>query len=572
MGKIKLLSEEIINQIAAGEIVERPAAALKEIVENSIDAGAKNVDVFLKNGGMGKIVVEDDGIGLSEDDIKMAIKRHATSKLTSDNLFDIRSYGFRGEAIPSIASVSRFSIESHNHGISVDFSEESSIYPSATTHGTKVTIEDLFSKLPARLKFLRSSGTELTHCLSVIENFALISESVNFTVRSDSGTLMTFKDDSIDDRVSKIFGEELFKRAVYFAEEDKAISVKGYLFHPIDSRHSQSYQKIFVNGRVVKDRVVAAAIRNAYRELIPGGRFAIAVVFITIDPFHVDVNVSPTKSEVRFRDCGYVQKMLTAAISRNLAKFDRIAAEIRIPIASEAAVPKRASYQRSLEASYVMEGTTGLQISHNILPPAEYEEPELPEIKSEPCFFGTPVVQLFDSYIVTVVDDGVFVIDQHAVHEKITQHKMMQSISVQNKRFISRSEVLQLSGKQLSIAQSMIDHINSCGFSAEIVQSSIIISAIPQIVNIAEAIGFIEDLLESNEFAADVNIVDIMKRRIADIACHNSIRFGRRLSIDEMIEITRQMEETPAIHQCNHHRPSFIKITKSQLEKMFERG
>ncbi|MDR2458549.1 MAG: DNA mismatch repair endonuclease MutL [Holosporales bacterium] len=572
MGKIRLLSDEIINQIAAGEIVERPSSALKEIVENSIDAGARNIDVFLKGGGKEKIVVEDDGVGMSEEDLAMSVKRHATSKLNSNNLFDIMSYGFRGEALPSIASVSNLSIESRGRRISVRFSEESGVYPSSINRGTIVTIENLFGKIPARLKFLKSDKAELTHCLSVIENFALVKNNINFITRSDNKTLSLFNGDSIEDKVSKIVGYDMFKRAIYFSEDGNSMSVNGYLFHPMDNRHSQSSQRVFVNNRVVSDRTVSISIRNAYKDLIPSGRFAIAVMFITIDPFHIDINVSPTKSEIRFRDSVGVQKFITSAISKNLTKFDRTAVEMYIPTQREHRV---ADPPRVALCEYAKDGATSLVAIEHVDPQPmiitrEQTNPSINE-KEEQNIFGKPIAQLFDSYIVTAIDDGILIIDQHAVHEKITQHRMMKSINVENKRFIARTEVLHLSDSEVDIARKTIDHMNSCGFAVEIAQKSIIVSAIPQIISISEALVFIRNVIENHEIADDINILDNMKHKIANIACHNSIRFGRRLSIDEMAAITKQMEETPSIHQCNHHRTSFVKITKTQLEKMFDR-
>jgi DNA mismatch repair protein MutL len=579
MGKIKLLSDEIINQIAAGEIVERPASALKEIVENSIDAGANNIDIFINGGGKEKIVVEDNGIGLSIEDLQMAIKRHATSKLNSDNLFGITSYGFRGEAIPSIASVSNFSMESLGHGITVDFSKESDVYPSTTSTGTKVIIENLFNKIPARLKFLKSCAAELTHCLNVLENIALVKTNINLTVRSDKKNLLLFKESSVEDRISRIVGSDTFQRSIYFSEGGDSISIKGYLFHPADNRHSQGAQKVFINDRIVNDKITSIAIKNAYKDLIPSGRFAVAILFITIDPFLIDVNVSPTKSEARFRDSASIKKFITSAISRNLTKFDRVIIGVDIPTAQWRQTPISMDSAILHETHYngVKDGTTGAAVCEYVNQPSEtitYDQPYISPIinrDSSPSFFGRPIAQLFDSYIVTVIDDGILIIDQHAVHEKITQHELLQNIKAENKRFIVKPEILQLSESQINIATDMINYINACGFAAEINLDSIIISAIPQIINISDALGFIRDILENHDAVENVNVEDNMKRKIADIACHNSIRFGRRLSIDEMTHIVKQMEETPSIHQCNHHRTSFVKITKTQLEKMFDR-
>ncbi|MDR2598492.1 MAG: DNA mismatch repair endonuclease MutL, partial [Holosporales bacterium] len=325
MGRIKFLSNKLVNQIAAGEIVERPCAALKEIVENSIDANAKNIKIFLKRGGKEKIVVEDDGDGLLYDDLPMCIQRHATSKLSGTNLFEVKSYGFRGEALPSIAAVSNFSIESNGYGITVNFSEISDVFPSKITQGTVVTIESLFNQLPARLKFLRSDTAELSACVSAIQNFAIINDGINFTLRSEDRNILSFQSESIESRIASVFGSEMFERSVYFTESDGTISVQGYLFHPTDSKYSQDFQRIFVNSRLVKDRTISGALRSAFRDLIPSGRFAAAILFIEIDPFYVDVNVSPTKSEIRFRDVKYAQNMVTNSIKKNLKKFDRIA-------------------------------------------------------------------------------------------------------------------------------------------------------------------------------------------------------------------------------------------------------
>ncbi|MDR0942456.1 MAG: DNA mismatch repair endonuclease MutL [Holosporales bacterium] len=581
MAKIKLLSDEIINQIAAGEIVERPASALKEIVENAIDADAKNIDVFLMNGGKSKIVVEDDGFGLSKEDILMSVKRHATSKLNDSNLFSIASYGFRGEALPSIAAVSNFSIESNGFGVSVNFSDESDVYPSPVKNGTKVTVESLFDKIPARLKFLKSDSVELTNCASVVENFSLTRKDINFVLRTENKTILSFRNDSLEERASKILGSDLFERAVSFKESDETATASGYLFHPMDNRYSQSFQRTFVNGRIVKDKIISLSLRNAYRDLIPAGRFAAAIIFIEIDPFHIDVNVSPTKSEVRFRDSSYAQKFLTNAISKNLSRFDRHALDFDASkIASILDIKRQTqpSVKHEEPKEYIVrEGTSGLVVnnasSSSRLSQAKTTIPQIVEEANKPGFFGEPIGQAFDSYIITEVEDGILIIDQHAVHEKITQYKIMKSLNPNNKQFMMKPEVIELTRSQLSVAKAIVGYINDCGFKAEILRDSAIIHAIPAVLNIDEAIAFIRDVLETYDetTAEDIKVIDVLKRKIADVACHNSIRFGRKLSREEMIEIIKQMENTPTIHQCNHHRPSFFKISKEQLEKTFER-
>ncbi len=604
MSRIKLLSDDLINQIAAGEIVERPASALKELVENSLDANARTIEVFLQNGGKSKIVIQDDGEGIDKSDLHMAVQRHATSKLHDDNLFNIKSYGFRGEALPSIASVSCFSLESRGFGINVNFSEESDIFPSSIDNGTRVSIQNLFGRTPARLKFLKSDTVELTACLNVIENIALIRPNVNFSLRTDEKQILSFSKASLDERVSKIFGSALLKKAIPFEEKGEHISVSGYLFHPLDNRYSQHFQRIFINGRIVKDKAVSLALKNAYKELIPAGRFAVALIFIEIDPFHLDANISPTKSEVRFRDNVSVQKFLTDAFRKNIHKFDKISNEFEIiriaeKQASENDTPVEkpkiyqgshpsfniADFSRIADKSAVTarqnaDFSEKVAITEGALALAIREE-DVHEKSIEPLFspdttyisiYGKPLAQIFNSYIITEVDDGILIIDQHAVHEKITQNKIINNLTKDNKQYLLKPEIIGLNNSEQEIAKNLLASLDECGFSAEIIQNTIMVTAIPSILKLEEALQFIHDILASDEPIRDIETLDMIRKRIADKACHNSIRFGRKLSIEEMNEILKQMEETPSIHQCNHHRPSFFKISKSQLEKMMQRG
>ena len=598
MSKIKLLSDDLINQIAAGEIVERPASAMKELVENSLDANAKTIDIFLQNGGKSKIVIQDDGEGINKTELHMAVQRHATSKLHDDNLFDIRSYGFRGEALPSIASVSCFSLESRGFGINVNFSEESDIFPSPVNNGTRVSVSNLFGRTPARLKFLKSDTVELTACLNVIENIALIRPSVNFSLRTDEKQIISFNNASLEERVSKIFGSALLNKAISFEEQGDHISVSGYLFHPLDNRYSQHFQRIFINGRIVKDKTVSLSLKNAYKELIPAGRFAVAVIFVEIDPFYLDANISPTKSEVRFRDTFSVQKFLTEAFRKNVNKFDRISNEFEIIRISEkqarendtppekpkfyqgyspkfniANFPKMADRQNIdfSEKVAITDGALALAIQSEDIQ-VKPVEPLLHQDTTYTSVYGQPLAQIFNSYIISEVEDGILIIDQHAVHEKITQTKIINNLTKENKQYLLKPEIIELNNSEQEVAKNILANLNECGFSLELIQNSIMMTAIPSILNPEEALQFIHDILASDEFIQDIETLDIIRKRIADKACHNSIRFGRKLSIEEMKEILKQMEETPSIHQCNHHRPSFFKISKSQLEKMMQRG
>lgn len=580
MSKIKLLNDEIINQIAAGEIVERPGSALKELIENAIDAKAQNIEIFLKNGGKSKIIINDDGEGLSKEDLKMCVKRHATSKLSDINLFNIKSFGFRGEAIPSIASVSRFSIESRGFGISVNFSAESEIFPSPVEK-TKISVEDLFSATPVRLKFLKSDSVELANCISIVENFALTSPSINFVLRTDEKQILSFKNDSLEERASKIFGAEDFQKAIQFEEQTDLIKVSGYLFHPTSNRYSSGFQKVFVNNRFVKDKIISSSLKNAYKNLLPPGRFALALIMLEIDPFYVDVNISPTKSEIRFRDPSTVQKFLTNCFAKHAEEFDRVSldfdttpferpVQIEKPAFSEN-VSKNPVFDKKVldffqkeELSFKEEPVVGGLVF--------CEPPVQPEVLEHPKdhFFGKAVCQIFDSFIISEKENEIFIIDQHAVHEKITQTKLLKQINEKNKQFLVKPEIIDLSEFQKQIALKNLDCLANCGFEVELIKDSLIVSAVPAVIENAEIKNFIFDVL-SEDLEESVSTLDLIKKKIADKACHNSIRFGRKLSIEEMNKILEQMEETPTIHQCNHHRPSFISLSKDKLCKMFER-
>jgi DNA mismatch repair protein MutL len=589
LGKIKLLSEEIINQIAAGEIVERPASALKEIVENSIDAGARSISVFLGNGGKSKMVIEDDGEGMSREDLSLSIRRHATSKMHAANLFDINSYGFRGEALSSIASISAFSIESNGFGISVNAMEVSEVYPSSVVNGTRVTVANIFGFTPARLKFLKSDSVELSACLSTIENFALVKEGVNFEVRAGEQLVLSFKDDTIPHRISKIFGADLSERAVYFEEVDGDISVRGYLFHPLDSKYSSSLQRVFVNGRIVRDRTVSCALKNAYRDLIPSGRFAAAIVYVETDPFHVDINVSPTKSEIRFRDAERVQRSLTSIFRRHIGAFDETPLFSRMslgnnaidtsarlgPAASPRMSPPSATSTLTSPfkplpkmASHSSDGGMA-QPCGDKMHQVCGEQKQLDSLESRD-FFGTPICQIFGMYIIAEKDDSIVIINQHAVHEKITQEKILKNMAKEDQQYLIRPEIIELTARQREFILSIKCVLEDVGFALEVIQNSLFISAIPAILPFDAASSFMANILETED--TDLSPIDLVRSSIANIACHRSIRAGRRLHLEEMRALLREMEGTPSIHQCNHNRPSFTVIRKDEIDKLFQRG
>ena len=600
MGKIHILSNELINQIAAGEIIERPASIVKELIENSIDANSTRINIFIQNAGKTKLVIEDNGDGINKDDLKLAMQRHATSKLSGNNLMGITSYGFRGEALPSIAAISRLELESNGFGITVEFLKENEIIQSTIMNGTRITVKDIFDRLPARLKFLRSDNIELSNCISVIENFALTQPSIEFTLRDNKKTILTFKEKSIEERISQVLGNDLFNRAIYISNSDDILQVEGYLFHPMDSKYSQASQRIFINSRVVKDKTISAAIRNAYKDLIPAGRFAICVLFITINPFYLDVNVSPTKSEIRFRDPNYVQKMVSESIQSNLQKFDKVSISIdneKLGINTNTMIPGNSlnSNQNFDYTSLPLLDKNNIKFHDNTYNDkpmyntlyhksdfihTDMKEPDFNTkyldqtiIKEEKniSFFGEPIGQLLNTYIICKTENELVIIDQHAVHEKITMEKMKSNINMNNKQHLMNPIVLNLNNTQLATATEVKAYLLECGFNLDFSENTVSVFAIPSIMTEVNVTVFLMDIFESPDIIHELHIIDTIRLKIATAACHNSIRAGRTLSIDEMKSIIKEMEQTLSIHQCNHHRPSFIKLTKQQLESIFER-
>ena len=656
MACIRILSDEIINQIAAGEIIESPASVIKELVENSIDAGSTKINIFLQNAGRVKLIVEDNGSGISQDDLPLAVQRHATSKLTEANLFDIGSYGFRGEALPSIASISQFCIESNGKAIHIDFGGEPSLLASPIVTGTRVSVQNMLDRLPARLKFLKSDNVELSRCLSLIENFAITHPSIEFTVNDTSRTLLSFTEVDQKSRIEKIVGKDLLLRSMYLEEADDIISLHGYFGHPVDSRYfqssygtlySQHSQRIFVNDRWVKDRIVSSAIKTAFKDLLPAGRLVTCVLFIKINPFYLDINVSPTKSEIRFRDVNYVQKFIIQAIKKNLPQFDRISLNIdnskltsslRTPVNQpimnskvryinqsvnpsytsvkhdnseyelsdvnssskiqpcvNSWLPKRtlpetdqlptkqlSTEQLSTEQLPTEQLSTNNALINQLLTNQSQPDKSKTELLSEQrldinfdeqkSFWGKPIGQLLDTYIICTTDDELVIIDQHAVHEKITMEKMLKNINMKNSQHLTRPEILDLTASQMLTAQETLLQLKQCGFTIELTANSMLVSAIPSVMNHSDVRQFLYDIVADANIINELEVKDTIRLKIANIACHNSIRSGRKLTIDEMKSVISEMDRTESIHQCNHHRPCFVKINKKQLENIFERS
>ena len=510
----------------------------------------------------------------------------------------------------------------------MNFSQENNIIKSNFESGTKITVSNLFDKLPVRLKFLKSDNVELSHCISVMENFALTHPTIEFCVRDDKKILCNFNEKSLEERISSIIGQDLFNRSIHVIEENDIIKLEGYLFHPMDSKYSQSSQRIFINNRAVKDKIVSSAVKNAYKDIIPVGRFALCVIFITINPFYLDVNVSPTKSEIRFRDSNYIQKFISDSIKKNLDKFDRVSLTVdnnKLGFNNDGTyinnnnnfdyttlksnnndmklhditydnnhhykdnnkddIVKRQQTIGNFNANKedinkkLDEGISKLYEDLNIKPNDNidiFNESNKKTITSyttiDDNFFGEPMGQFLDTYIICKTQNELVIIDQHAVHEKIKMENIKSNLNKNNKQYLINPIKLELNNKQLFIAMTIISKLNEFGFIVNINEKILVVNAIPNILSDINVEQFFYDVLEDDFNINEIDIDDCIRIKIATSACHNSIRGGRKLSMQEMKETIQEMQKTFSIHQCNHNRPSFIKITVQQLDKIFERS
>ncbi len=560
LNKIKLLSSDIINQIAAGEVVEGPSAALKELIENSIDAYAKNIEIFIKSGGKSKIVVTDDGHGFdSVDDLKMSLVRHATSKLEGNNLFDITSYGFRGEAIPAIAAVSDFSIESISTKVTNNTVESSPI-----NNGARVCVENIFKNIPVRMKFLKSDNSEKNKCINIVENFSITRHDIAFIMKEDNKTILNLPATSFAERIKNIYGDDIFKNALYFDENNEIARIYGFLFHPIHSNLSASAgQRLFVNNRIVKNKILPIAARTAYRNIVNSSRYPCVLLCIEVDPFYVDVNVSPTKSEVRFRDEIGMQNFVISVFEKYVQKFNSVILDFPLQSSENKA---NTTYKNNLNYTHNIKQQVRQIVGNSAMYRYNTESVAKNIIQeSTNTKFGRAVCQLFDTYVISCNDETgeVFVIDQHAVYEKIALNNLLAECKTNNIQFLTKPIKLTNSNKQ----NNYFSIFEKFGFRFN--TETMEVTAIPAYMQTDEALIFINDILNSDDNL--LHSEQYIKSRLATIACHNSVRAGRKLSLFEMNDMLQQMENNDTIYQCNHNRPSFFKLSKNDLDKMFER-
>ena len=569
--RIRKLPEGTINRIAAGEVLERPASAVKELVENAIDAGATQIDVVFRGGGKSLIRVTDNGSGMSADEMLLALERHATSKLSDDELINISTLGFRGEALPSIASVSRFAMTSHAagsddaHAVNVAAGAVSPLAPARLAQGTEIEVRDLFYATPARLKFLKSDRSETAEAVDVIRRLALAHPAIGFTFANEDRVWINApQGEKQHDRIARIVGQEFIANAHLVSHVGDDIRIEGYASLPTYARGNAAQQFAFVNGRPVRDKLITGAIRGAYADVLPPGRFPSVVLFIDCAPSRVDVNVHPAKTEVRFRDGALVRSFIVSAIKRVLTGMEIKLDSAKSFAAASAFLQNWSPSPAVTQAAFDMQmPVEGLAEEAQAAPLADYP-------------LGLARAQIHDTYIVSQTARGFILIDQHAAHERIVYERLKaeragQGIATQP---LLVPQVVELDPGALSGVIAIADDLAALGLKLESFgANAVLVREVPAALsqaNIADLLRAVaDDALEQDQSEGIQTRVNHM---LATMACHYSVRAGRKLRVDEMNALLREMERTPNAGQCNHGRPTFIALEMKDIERLFGRA
>ena len=583
MNNIKKLPENLINQIAAGEVIERPSSALKELIENSIDAAATEISIYLSDGGKTLIEVVDNGKGMTLDDLSMCLERHATSKISDGDLMCIDSLGFRGEALPSIGSIANLCIESFDKSKSEAWkisiiNSKKHVEPSIIRFGTKVTITDLFFKVPARLKFLKTNGTEIRYCKEVVKHLAMSHPTISFTLTIDSKKIFYWDKsernnfEGTKNRLNQVMGEDFINSSVSVEMERDGLMLAGMVGMPTLNRNTGREQYLFVNNRPVKDRNLIGALRGAYKGLIENNRFPVAVLFIDIIPQDVDINVHPAKAEVRFKDSAKVRSIIVSGVRKSLESAGlNTATEI-----ANALIDKMSFSTKSInEISY---DSNNLDLNNiNISPSSRFTEnfdsDSFEKKKTYPL--GSAIAQAHGTYIISENENGLILIDQHAAHERIVLEKIRAGFLNSNiqKQILLIPEVIELTEDHFDVIIKQKDNLLKLGLAIEEFDTNTILvrehPAILDKVNFSTLIKDIAD--EIINFGSEFILSERLDNICGNMACHSSIRSGRLLLTSEMNALLREMEVTPNSSQCNHGRPTFIKLSVKDIEKLFGR-
>ena len=613
---IRRLPPETVNRIAAGEVVERPASAVKELVENALDAGARRVDIQADGGGLSRILIADDGKGIPKDELPLAVERHATSKLEADDAGDVDllrifTLGFRGEALPSIGSVARLTITSRAMGareawaVAVEGGDQRAIAPGAFPgdHGARVEVRDLFYATPARLKFMKSTRAEAMAISDEIKRQAMAHEATAFTLTLDGKTTLRLPAEHPGDegrlkRLAALLGRDFEDNALLIDQSRDGIRLSGYAGLPTYSRGNAAHQFLFVNGRPVKDRLLQGALRGAYADFLARDRHPAAALFLDIDPLSVDVNVHPAKAEVRFRDPAMVRGLIVGALRHALAAAGHrasttVAADAMSGFQPHAGVA--APYSPSAPAAEGWSGWTGWsrpEAAAQIIPglnersarvEAAWPAPSDAPASGEPAGFIDPLdyplgaarAQLHANYIVAQTRDGLVIVDQHAAHERLVYERMKTQMAegAVARQALLTPEIVELDPAEAERVADRADELAALGLIVEAFGAgAVLVRETPALLGDCDVQGLIRDIADDlSEHGSALALSERLGEVCGTMACHGSVRSGRVLSAPEMNALLRQMEVTPHSGQCNHGRPTYVELKLGDLEKLFGR-
>ena len=586
---IKRLSETAINQIAAGEVVERPASAIKELVENAIDAGATRIAIDYVDGGKSFIRVTDNGSGIRTEDLPLAMTRHATSKIDGSNLLDIQSFGFRGEALPSLGAVGKLNImsrcgEADGAELQVNGGKLSAVRPVAMQPGTRVTLSDLFYATPARLKFLRSDRAEAKSISDAIRRLAMAEPSISFTLRdmateriilqvqAEQGDMF----DALRGRLGQIMGNTFIENAITVDAEREGICLTGLAGLPTYSRGSAISQFLFVNGRPVRDKLLLGGLRGAYSDLLPRDRHPVVALFVECEPECVDVNVHPAKAEVRFREPGIVRGLIVSGLRQSMAQAGHRTATTVADVALgkfEAQTKSRVYQMDRVGNSFGYAASREHETIFDVQPSARTETEYQKETQNMPL--GAARAQLHENYIISQTDQGLIIVDAHAAHERLLYEKIKAQLNSSRVRSqaLLIPEVITLPEDEILLLLEQSDVLSKLGLTVEAFgQGAVSVQTIPAIlgqINVEKLVLDIVDELSDGGTIQSLNskIETILSR----VACHGSVRTGRWMQADEMNALLREMESTPYSGQCNHGRPTYVSLSMTDIAKLFGR-
>jgi DNA mismatch repair protein MutL len=588
---IRRLPSHLVDRIAAGEVVERPASALKELVENALDAGAGRVSVRLSAGGLDLVEVTDDGHGMAAEDMALALERHATSKLPDEHIESVTSFGFRGEALPSIASVARFTLESRLRDgdgwrIEVDHGARAGEGPAALPPGTRVRVERLFDKVPARRKFLRSPRAEYAACLDVIRRLCMARPDVHFTLEHDGRRVLGVQPTTLQSRVAELLDPTLAQHGLGIDLSRNGLVLGGVISLPTFNRGAADRQFLFVNSRPVKDRLLVGALRAAYQDLLARDRHPIAALFLELPPGEVDINVHPAKTEVRFRDPQAVRGLIVGGLRAALDEAGhRSAARVhaaapvqwltsqdpRHPPVGRDPSPSAAVLREGIASwTPAFAGVTDKLFDHA---PAARVEPATEPVPSHPL--GVARGQVAATYIVAEAEDGLVIVDQHAAHERLVLERMRRAASNGGvaRQALLMPEVVELDEPDCDRLEEAAAELARYGLEIErFGPSTMLVRATPALLGKIDLCGLLADLAaEIAEMGGPMKLKERLDLVAATFACHHSVRAGRILSVAEMNALLREMEITPNSGQCNHGRPTWVKLAHTDIEKLFGR-